>query len=264
MGLANRRSEKNRAAVYAHQDLFALEADHCGPAALGGVDCKETCRVGGNLYAVKLNVPKSNVAGANAAHNEWFCASLAQRVGLLCPKFEQIKHCIDGQVWFGSQWIHGEKKDWYITTQDFSCLVDDWSRIFAFDLFIYNSDRHLKNFLCIPEGKNFRFYVMDHSRAWLFNGFPLMDLPMPDYSNTVQACRKIKEKFGVVINRDVAIDILDKIQAISGGDIDYILRLQPDGWLARSRRRAIIAWWNKEAIKRIAVIKKGIADGTFI
>ena len=163
-----------------------------------------------------------------------------------------------------SKWFSGEVKDWLDRILDFSELIDDWSRIYAFDLFTHNVDRHLRNFLCIYEGGKHKFYVIDHSRAWLFSGFPISNLPMPESSKTVIAYRSIKKHFNVSLNIGVAIDILERIGRISKAEIRSILQNQPIGWLTRHERLAIISWWEKEALKRVATIKQGISNGSYL
>jgi hypothetical protein len=44
-----------------------------------------------------------------------------------------------------------------------------------------------------------------------------------------------------------------------------MLSMQPSGWLSKDERKKLLSWWGSKArTDRIAVIKKGMSDGTFL
>ena len=238
--------------------LYPVKTLWCQPKLLGGKDCKETCRCDdGHEYAVKLNAPTKE-----AAHNEWLCARLAQRSGVHCPPFNLVDRLDDANIWFGSQWINGEIRDWWLKLSDFTGLEEIWSRIFAFDLFVNNVDRHLTNFLCLPENGNLKLYAIDHSRAWLFSSFPPSGVVMSPTSRTMAAHKDIRRMFNPVFDLDSANNTLDKLAQITSIEVKTIIEDHPKLWLTRNARRNIVKWWDDKAPSRVLSIKKGLKDGS--
>ena len=84
------------------------------------------------------------------------------------PAFNPVRHT-DGRVWFGSQWVVGEVPDRWLHAASgaipFAPLNDDWSRIYAFDLFINNTDRHLRNFMVLNTAGAYSLNALDYGRA---------------------------------------------------------------------------------------------------
>jgi hypothetical protein len=100
---------KGQAGVASPQ-LFPLKAIWCGPHGLGSVDCVDGCFCeNGHGYVIKTDNPHALVP-----HSEWFCSHLAQRCGLHGPGFAAVEHT-NGNVWFGSQWVIGAIKDWWLS-----------------------------------------------------------------------------------------------------------------------------------------------------
>ena len=192
----------------------------------------------GHEYVVKLDVPDRF-----AAHNDWFCSSLARRVGLPGPAFNPVRHT-DGRVWFGSQWIAGEIPDWWLHVSSggipFAVLADDWARIYAFDLFINNTDRHLRNFMVINTGGTYTLHALDYGRAWLHNGMPIPALPLPPLCKTVLAHRVIRATLNTLFSIPAATQVLDAIGAVQLQEIRRILYDQDENWLTKAEKHALI------------------------
>ena len=205
-----KRSVAARRKAAAPPQLFPVNAVWCAPKRLGGIDSTQTCMCDdGHEYVVKLDVPDRF-----AAHNDWFCSSLARRVGLPGPAFNPVRHT-DGRVWFGSQWIAGEIPDWWLHVSSggipFAVLADDWARIYAFDLFINNTDRHLRNFMVINTGGTYTLHALDYGRAWLHNGMPIPALPLPPLCKTVLSHRVIRATLNTLFSIPAATQVLDAI-----------------------------------------------------
>ena len=190
--------EKRQRALGGQRQLFPISALWCGPQRLGGRDCTQVCSCDdGFKYAVKLDVPDKSVA-----HNEWFCSNLAYMSGLNQVTFNPIIHT-DGRVWFGSQWMDGELPDGWThikTSADFANLTEQWTKIFVFDLFINNPDRHLKNFFVSRDGSTLKMYTLDYSRSWFFSNFPPAKLPLPQNCNTILWHRWIRQRWHPVFD----------------------------------------------------------------
>jgi hypothetical protein len=111
--------------------FFPVKALWCGPKLGDSADCNEGCFCAdGAGYAIKKNEPDPFTP-----HNEWLCSHLASWTGLPCPSFNIVEHT-DGNLWFGSQWIVGEVKDWWISavdgTLDIQSIASVLSKIYAF------------------------------------------------------------------------------------------------------------------------------------
>ncbi|WP_438754116.1 HipA family kinase [Pararhizobium sp. O133] len=244
--------------------LVALDAMFCGAANFGSEDTNEGCFCGdAGTFVIK----KNNVHPA-LPHCEWFCSSLAIAVGVPQVPFSVIRHP-DGNYWFGSQWMNGKTKDWWnFAAQgniNFGSLSEDLSRIYAFDLFIHNVDRHANNFMIVPEGNGHKVYSFDYSRSWLVNGFP----PPAPMTNpmlaTVNVRNWLKANFGDYIDINVAEQVLTSIEAIDATRVQLIIGSHPKDWLTQQEEDAIIDWWSSGmASARVAAIKTGLNDGTLI
>jgi hypothetical protein len=248
---------QGRRAQVAPRQLFPIRALWCGPRNLGGVDCNEVCRCeDGYEYAVKRSVPNKFVA-----HSEWFCSRLAQHVNIRHIQFNQVRHT-DGDTWFGSQFMNGEVKDWWLSV-DFSDIVEDWSRIYSFDLFINNDDRHLGNFFVVKLPEGHRAHAIDYSRAWMCGIFPPPPLPMDPTCNTILAHRYIRQQFKPVFNLSAANEVLDRIDSIKLHEIRRIITDQDKNWLTQAEISATMQWWKANAKDRTQSIRLGMQNGTF-
>ena len=241
--------------------LFPVKVQWCGPKSFGSADAQDVCFGDDMLgYVIKKDSPPSG------PHCEWFCANLATSCGINCPNFNVIDHT-DGHQWFGSQWIPGQVADWWLKAEAGQIAIADLSvqlsRLYVFDLFMANVDRHLRNYLIIPEGNSHEVYAMDFGRSWRFNGFPPSPLPMDSTQNTVQATRYLMAKFPNYFDVGQAESVLDKINLISAKTIEDIIDKQPASWLTAADKADTIAWWTtKNVTDRTDVIRKGLHDGT--
>lgn len=245
--------------------LVALEALFCGAADFGSQDTNEGCFCGdAGTFVIK----KDNVHAA-LPHCEWFCSSLALASGVPQVPFSIVHHP-DGNYWFGSQWMNGKTKDWWnLAAQgsiDFTALADDLSRIYAFDLFIHNVDRHANNFMVVPEGNGHRVYSFDYSRSWIVNGgFPPANLMTDPAVATISVKNWLKLNFGNYVNINAAVEVLDRIEAMDTAGVQRIISTHPKEWLTQQEEDAIINWWNNGmASARVAAIKTGLNDGTLL
>jgi hypothetical protein len=195
------------------------------------------------------------------------CAQLAQQIGLPILAFN-IVETMASEQWFGSSWATGEIKDWWVQVLsgkiNISDIQLDLSRIYAFDLFVNNVDRHVRNYMVRAEGASHRVFAMDHGRAWLFGGFPPPAPPMAACPTI--SCRDwMKSNFGDFQSVPAMIALLDNIRHITPANIADILARQPAHWLDTTRTNEVQEWWDSgEATARLDVISDGITYGTLI
>lgn len=157
------------------------------PAELGSADAGRICKCeDGSEYVIKDGVSKNSTP--EVPHCEWFCSELGEAIQIAIPRHKIIR-LLDGSHVFGSHIVGGlinPDKDhagyWFdlvrdgiIDFENATCVL---SRIYAFDHFIHNVDRHKGNFLVHKQISGYSIYAMDYSRAWIRWGFPTPEIPM--------------------------------------------------------------------------------------
>ena len=158
-------------------------------------DCAMFCHCDdGSDYAVKTISPNRLLP-----HVEWFCTRLGEIVGLASPPCRIIE--LPGGEAFGSRWESGHLPDnWWIRTLsgeiDLARIAPALTRIFTYDLFIGNVDRHLGNYIVRQQRSGVSLLAFDYSRAWLSHGFPVLQSPLPTSCHTLQMHRFLTSSFG--------------------------------------------------------------------
>jgi hypothetical protein len=210
----------------------------------------------------------NTTANPTASHSEWFCAHLAREVGISLHPFYKIEN-LSGETWFGSQWTPGEIKDWWIAVLGGSVslddLKDDLSRIYAFDLFVHNVDRHVKNYIVRAEGAGHEIWALDHGRAWMFNGFPPPPLPLGPGTKTVAAREWMKANFTGFQSKIAMLEMIEKLKKVTDTKVQDIVNDEHPNWLDKSKKEDIVKWWTDgKALERLEVITKGVGDGSLL
>jgi len=176
----------------------------------------------------------------------------------------------DGSLVFGSRWEGGVARDeWWqmakrgdIAAQDISPSL---SKIYAFDHFVHNEDRHLKNFLFREQRNGWVVLAFDYSRAWLCNGMPLPQLPFAPDKKTILARRYLRAELGEYIDRSETDRILQRLSDVKETHILGAINGHPTTWLSGNQKDAIVKWWNSSArTDRIEQIRQGIHNGTYL
>jgi hypothetical protein len=186
----------------------------------------------------------------------------------------------DGTLVFGSRWEGGVLPDtpipsvppWVLMVQSGTIPIADirvaLTRIYAFDLFIHNTDRHPRNFLVRSQRSGHAVLAFDYSRAWICNGFPLPSLPFDindPAERTINTRRFLVTRFGEYIGKAEARVFLNNIKQVSKSHIKMIIERHPNKWLNKNMKRRILAWWlSPDMVQRIDAISKGIDDGTYL
>lgn len=239
-----------------------IRAVRCDPMGVSA-DCKQVCRCNdGSDYAIKSanDIP-------SMPHNEWFCAKLADIVGLATPAGKVVE--VDGGTSFGSRWQSGEESSWWVSAKsgklNFDDLAPALSRIFAFDLFVHNGDRHLNNYFVHQQKMGPAVLAMDFGRAWLFNGFPLPALPMNKSEKTIGDFKKLIVLFGNFLKIDEVKEIATSLRAVKTSQVLEIIVQHPKEWLSEAEKSAIEDWWSSDGrTARIDQVEEGISDGSFL
>jgi len=245
------------------------------PVGLGSADCPAICRCDDSCdYAMK-----DDHAHPLMPHTEWFCTRLADLIGIPGPEC-QILEMPDGRLVFGSRWEGGvvaggggPQPAWVANVQSGAIPLDGLriplTRIYAYDLFIHNPDRHGGNFLIREQHNGHALLAFDYSRAWAVNATPLPREPFDrNHPNerTIRCQRQLRQVWGSdYIDPAEAEAFLNRIKRIPKQEIVRIMDQHPRNWLPSRARQAIVKWWqSKEMVARIDGISAGIKDGTYL
>lgn len=259
------------------QTLFPLrrKAVWLQPANLGTADCKMICGCDDSCeYAIK-DKSKNEMT----PHAEWFCTHLADLVGIAGPVCQLID-MQDGTIAFGSRWHDGALPSranpsitpWWQRVKTnaipLSGIRSTLSRIYAFDHFVHNTDRHAGNFLVLPQRAGHAVLAYDYSRAWAIYGWPLPALPFNTASpteQTVRLQRSLRALYGDYIDRTETRKLLETLAQVPVSKVEKIIGEQPDDWMNDAQKNAILAWWSSSAMTaRLDGIATGIENGTYL
>jgi hypothetical protein len=244
-------------------NAFPIRLTSIDPANLGTADAALFGTGDNGLdYCVKTVAKTPNVPAA-----ELICYSLAELCGLAVPQFDVVE-LPDNALAFGSVW------DGSVADKQASIMVltgvlagrevaRTLSRIFAFDLFVHNTDRHLNNYLCVGgrlPGHAIKAY--DFSRAFTAHGWPLPRPPMSASEHTVLTYRHLRTIHA--FNLGEATELLKKLKALPANAIKDVLESLPPEWIDAKVRKRILKWWAEERAARIEKITGGLKDGSFL
>jgi hypothetical protein len=179
----------------------------------------------------------------------------------------------DGTYVFGSRWEGGvldpaAAGPWWQRAKAGVIPVDDLkptlSRVYAFDQFVQNVDRHLNNFVVRQQPAGHAMLANDYSRAWIVSGWPLPPPPLPAGANTVIWQRWLAKDWNVrVVEKDVADEVLELLSKVPKDRVKRIIEDHPTSWLPDHTKTAILDWWaSAQMTTRVSQIADGIADGS--
>ena len=214
---------------------------------------------------------KADANGRPVRASEWIATHLAERVGIAAPH-PMIVQMRDGRLVFGSRRIAGVADD--VTTANYLLSVtlsnaghqmiglsQVLSKIYAFDLFIFNDDRHFGNYLSLDDNGIRRFYAFDFSRA-LFWRWPWVGIPDPGQNTRLYATRLWPLRG---FDTAAAIGILDRLRVVPTSDIQFVVNAMPPEWLPEALREAFLGWWSSNArADRLNELREGMTDGTYL
>ncbi|UVM14835.1 hypothetical protein LOY42_16200 [Pseudomonas sp. B21-023] len=229
-------------------DVITSYSSHMGTADLRViVEARD-----GKHYAVKTTAD----GAGNVPASELFCYELAYRVLIPTPSYAFISMPTEG-VSFGSAWeggvVNGDSKINYLSfIQDVLSgqkkipnLKVFFSRLFAFDLFVNNVDRHWGNYLWRTSfNDSYVALAFDFSRACFelgHDGYHALS-PLSKTQGTFRLLNTTKN-----YERSEAVACLEAIRAIPTAEVEGILANFPSAWMGKAKRREYIEWWNSEA-----------------
>jgi hypothetical protein len=239
------------------QVLFPIEIVETYPNDQNSADLSQIGKGrDGKHYAIKT----INDLNGHVPASEYFCYQLARLVFIPTPPFEPLQlQC--GSIAFGSAWEGGVK-----SLKSFNDIVSILSgnevedlekflgKVYAFDLFINNDDRHFGNYIFRDsfQGKKIGL-AFDFSRAWMVLG-PFGYNCLDTSSNTMK-CNDLIRKMNRY-DKQSALDLLERIFSISVSEIENILNSMHGSWMTDVDKTTVIRWWGSvDFIARITKIK---------
>jgi len=212
-----------------------------------GADCGYICQADDNM----VYLVKDMSARPNLPANEWFCSCLAKKLGIPVPSFNALND-ENGQIVFGSRW-EGDQPPIDLAAC-ISSVTDHaifW-RIYAFDLFINNEDRHSGNYLFRTRNSRMTVAAMDFSRAWTYRGWPLAS-QLQTTCSTIQHFSQFTSQ-GIIKSNNALLkastSFLEQIKSLNKQDILAIVGSMPTGWSLGCPSDIIVDWWGLEGSSR--------------
>ena len=181
---------------------------------------------------------------------EWICSTLAKDIGLPVPDFSVVEvETMPEKRMFGSKWVSGLIDPLQV---NLTCIAnsEEFSRIFATDLFAHNIDRHYANYLYVNVGNSINLMAIDFSRAFLYHGWPLPPLPMGP-CNTLN----FKTKWEVLFPVATQEALLGMILAMPVEWMENIIALAPDEWCDAETKSRLCSWWKQDRSSRVDAVK---------
>lgn len=203
--------------------------------------------------------------------SEWLCYRLAAMVGISVPRCDFIQ-TNDGDIAFGSEAIDGASRQAETVVFLESRSLNELgipvpglraalSAIHAFDLFVNNIDRHLGNFLVVPEGDDRRLFAVDFARSFFWE-WPWENFLGRD-TTTGGAWEELRERHG--FDPTAAIAIVKRLGIIGVNEIESMLNQMPSHWLSSAARSELLAYCRDgEWAARVRALREGLENGSII
>lgn len=207
---------------------------------------------------------------------EAFCESLA--IACQLPTTVGAWLDVNGASCYGSRFEGGlsrpltrgnpllmaaRKRDWQRCS-----LPGIASATFAFDLFVFNWDRHHNNWTFQDQNNTRTARIFDFSRAWWVNAADPSQLPAPDrmqyldpsFERTCATFRSVCQ--WTPLDLQAAQKVLDLLASVPPSWVDNQMRTLPTGWLDKTTEDATLQWWSgPQRGQRIQLIEQGLKNG---
>lgn len=142
--------------------------------------------------------------------------------------------------------------------------------MFAFDLFVFNFDRHHNNWTFHEQNGQLTARAFDFSKAvWTVSPQGFVGLPPPGamklmdnrVERTCAAFREVSRWAGKDLL--MAGQVLQLLSLIPPAWVQNQLSLLPAGWIDVQTQAATVQWWaSPDRISRIDAIRQGLTNGT--
>lgn len=193
---------------------------------------------------------KTDRDGRPIRATEWIATKLAEHLGISVADCAVLESDA-GETLFGSRCptsvADQMELDHFINTaaknelgQPASWLGQYFARVSAFDLFVDNPDRNLRNFVLERDGTARRLRAIDFASARLID-FSTDRFPF-DFDNTIRIGKFIRARHGS--HQSSAIEMLERIGAVPPEVVRGILTNMPEEWLSNDQMEAFIEVWS--------------------
>jgi len=243
------------------EPLLSLEVVSMRPALGGTAHLKNTVIASDGLeYAVK-SVKDGDTSELKGLPNpkqipasEWLCTRLGEMCGLPTPPCRVIYCTTTDEYFFGSRYDLAassrpeDEVDFASSLMGPSPILRKqvWA-IYAFDQFVFNIDRHLKNYLYTKNRDgDITVQAFDFSLAAMVMGWPnkIGDGLIPPGYHTTNYWNSVKSlTYNDKTCRDSALQLLDKISSVNADVIERIFLEMPGQWINPLHRDALTSWW---------------------
>lgn len=249
-----------------HPQMFHRRISSVIATLGGGVTAPRWVRADDSLsYVVKDE--GAGITTVRAAEYLWL--SIANAIGLPAPPPVIIDDVVRGRLVIGTR-----REAAAVGVDQATCLAEllsgrvadgsiQLSRIFAFDLFSGNGDRHPGNYLILDDAGQRVVFAIDYSHVGIIPGTGAGGDPMVGACNTRSVFPLVSGPYG----HDVAasIGIIDRLEALPTSEVDTILSLIPNDWLSIADRAGVHDWWDgPDRPNRTSAIRKGLQNGTYV
>ena len=206
---------------------------------------------------------------------EAFCEALAVACQLPATTGAWIE--VNGLSCYGSRFEGGLDRPMKAGTLEIESRKRQWSRCtnpgiasaaFAFDLFVFNFDRHHNNWTFQDQNGNITARMFDFSKAWWVVEPDVVDLPAPD---TMKAIDRSLERTCITyksvrawVKEDLlaAQNVLDLLRQVPFSWIEKQITGLPAGWATPQTLNSTLAWWDSPLKNaRIKQIEEGLQNG---
>lgn len=243
------------------RNLFPIEIVDIYPCQQDSADLKSIGTGKNNKeYAIKR---VSDSPNGFIPASELFCYELARQVNIATPDFDILQLQGD-ELAFGSVWEGGVHKlsndNKIIDLLEGNLKVNNieqfFSKVYGFDLFINNIDRHFGNYLFRSSFSYFIAMAFDFSRAWLEIDSSGLQVTQPS-CNTQFIFRTLKQ-FKKISLAPIQ-STLDDLSKIDQNTVKGIIDEIPATWLTEEQASEVIFWWGtKEFTDRVNFLKEGV------
>ena len=205
---------------------------------------------------------KSDRNGRPIRATEWLATKLANHLGISVADCAVLESNT-GETFFGSRSPISVASEHHLNHllnspaqnelgQPVPWLGQYLSQVWAFDLFVDNPDRNLRNFIFDQDGNTGRVRAIDFASARLIE-FSVERFPV-DSDITMRIGKFVRAKHGS--HRNAAIEMVERIESIPQEVIQSILNEMPKGWLTEDQIGGIVeVWSNGDRSKRLSRLK---------
>ena len=217
----------------------------------------------GLTYVIKDD---SGGTGQTVRASEFLWATIATAISLPCALAEVIE-TRTGEIAVGTRYESSHRQR---QMDLLAGRVDrggfQLSRIYAFDLFAANWDRHYQNYIVVDDGVGGAIVrAIDFSHTTVHPGLCRMGCDPTAFIGVATRAQfpRIVQPYGPDVA--AALAVIDRLRGLPATTVDAILENMPDDWLDRAHRQAVSAWWSgTERTTRADLVQQGLQDGTFI